>query len=1057
VKTNPSAGLTAFVLLAATALQAQVPYRVKDINPSTTPAFAGQANPLVRVGSEIFFPAEDPVNGRELWHSDGTPEGSGLVKDLSEGVGSSNPGLLADVNGTLFFTTSLNTSLWKSDGTTDGTIRLKTFTRMGPIAAFAGEAFFGADGNLWKSDGTVEGTVMVAVIRPGGESPVPLAVVGSRLLFRADDGVSGQELWTTDGTPEGTTLVRDINPGPNGSALGPPTVVGGTAFFQAFEPSAGAELWKSDGTAAGTVRVRDIAPGPTSSAPMSIVVAGGVLYFSASTPSTGYELWRSDGSEAGTVMVRDLRPGPDGSFPHEPAVVGGLVYFSALPPTGIGFGSELWRSDGTESGTVLVRDAIGMATGSSPRTLTAGDTVLYYSADDLVWRTDGTAAGTTKVDVNPGPGTAFPLAFQTIGDVLFFSATDSTGSRLWRMDGTTTRRLDLPVTALAPSNPGPFVAFEGVAYFSADDGLHGRELWRTDGTEAGTALVSDLRPGTASGDPRAFVTLDGVLYFNVLPGQLWRTDGTADGLFRATPLTVSAGPAVAVPSRGLLFFCGSDATHGTELWRTDGTEAGTALIKDIVPGTGFSLCGNITDVGGTVFFTATQPTTGVELWRTDGTEAGTVLVKDITPGTRASNPANLVNLNGTLLFSAFDVANGIELWRSDGTSEGTVLVKDVRPGPQSAAFSSPVAIGDRVYLVADDGTNGFEPWVTDGTADGTHLLKDIAPGTAGSLSSTPLVLGDRILFIASDGAVLKLWATDGTEVGTEAIVPLPAGGAGGAFVFGDTMFFSARDDEAGGEPWRTDGSASGTARVADVVPGYRSSSPILFGALGSVLLFSAMDDTAGRELWALDLNHAPAAQAGADQTVEAGISVTLDGSASSDRDGDPLTYEWRDASGGVLGREPTLLVSGLLPGAYGYTLLVSDGRITSSDVVSVTVLVPPTIVIGDASVREGRRRDPGFALFEVRLSRPSGRDVSVHYRTENGTAQAPRDYVAASGMLQFAPGSTSMTVAVMVNGDRRCERDERFFVVLDSAVNATLGAARGTATILNDDCGSDHR
>src|SRR5882762_7152083 len=105
-------------------------------------------------------------------------------------------------------------------------------------------------------------------------------------------------------------------------------------------------------------------------------------------------------------MVRDIRPGGESAYPHELAAVGGVLYFAALPPSGFGFASELWRSDGTESGTVLVHDFIGAPTGNNPSAITAGDTLLYYVAEDQVWRTDGTAAGTVKVDVNPGSGTA---------------------------------------------------------------------------------------------------------------------------------------------------------------------------------------------------------------------------------------------------------------------------------------------------------------------------------------------------------------------------------------------------------------------------------------------------------------------------------------------------------------------------------------------------------------------------------------------------------------------------------------------------------------------------
>jgi ELWxxDGT repeat protein len=285
---------------------------------------------------------------------------------------------------------------------------------------------------------------------------------------------------------------------------------------------------------------------------------------------------------------------------------------------------------------------------------------------------------------------------------------------------------------------------------------------------------------------------------------------------------------------------------------------------------------------------------------------------------------------------------------------------------------------------------------------------------------------------------------------------LPVLSALGPFALRDTLFFGGRDDAAGSEPWRTDGSLAGTGRVADLVPGERSSSPVLFGALGSVLLFSAMDDTAGRELWALDLNRPPTAQAGPDQTVEAGSDVVLDGLASSDPDGDPLTYEWRDSAGVITSAEAMATIAHLPPGVHEYSLTVSDGRLTSSDTVTVVVIEPISVAIGNARLREGSRRDHRLAVFEVRLAHASAHEVSVHYATQDGTARAPRDYVAASGTLHFPAGATSSTLEVTVNGDRRCERDEVFFVLLDAAVNAVLGDSRGRARIVNDDCGRNN-
>src|SRR5262249_27563073 len=118
---------------------------------------------------------------------------------------------------------------------------------------------------------------------------------------------------------------------------------------------------------------------------------------------------------------------------------------------------------------------------------------------------------------------------------------------------------------------------------------------------------------------------------------------------------------------GTLFFTASDGSHGQELWKSDGTAAGTVLVKDINPGSNGSNPTSLTNVNGTLFFTANDGSHGQELWKSDGTAAGTVMVKDINPGSSAygnSSPTDLTNVNGTLFFSAYDAAHGGELWKS---------------------------------------------------------------------------------------------------------------------------------------------------------------------------------------------------------------------------------------------------------------------------------------------------------------------------------------------------------------------------------------------------------
>src|SRR5262245_13708019 len=128
--------------------------------------------------------------------------------------------------------------------------------------------------------------------------------------------------------------------------------------------------------------------------------------------------------------------------------------------------------------------------------------------------------------------------------------------------------------------------------------------------------------------------------------------------------TWSSGPSQMVVIGPTTYFTANDGVHGSELWRSDGTAAGTVLVKHVVAGIGSSSPRDLTNVNGMLFFSAYSASTGRELWKSDGTAAGTVLVKDIYPGSNSyPDPRYLTDVNGTLFFTADDGTHGRELWR----------------------------------------------------------------------------------------------------------------------------------------------------------------------------------------------------------------------------------------------------------------------------------------------------------------------------------------------------------------------------------------------------------
>ena len=438
-------------------------------------------------------------------------------------------------------------------------------------------------------------------INGGSDSSYPsaLTVFNNELYFQADDVIHGSELWKSDGTAYGTVMVKDINTernwdeyvngdsNPHGF-----TVIGNILYFLADNGINGYELWKSNGTTNGTVLVKDIYSGSGDSYLSDLTAIGNTLYFRASDGTNGYELWKSDGSEAGTVMVKNIRSGSSSSYPELLTAIGNTLYFSANDGTN---GKELWKSDGTVSGTVMVKDINVGGGDSSPISLVTVGYTLYFSANDgtngtELWKSDGTASGTAMVkDINNGSSSIYR---------------DGSGSG---------------------SGCYELTAIGNTLYFQADDGIHGCELWKSDGTPSGTVMVKDINSGSGSSSD-----------------------------FYYYPPSTSVG--------NTLYFIADDGTNGYELWKSDGTVNGTMMVKDINSGSGSSNLAGLTAIGNTIYFPADDGTYGSEPWKSDGTANGTMMVLDINSGTTSSNPFQFMALGNTIFFTAFHETAGFELF-----------------------------------------------------------------------------------------------------------------------------------------------------------------------------------------------------------------------------------------------------------------------------------------------------------------------------------------------------------------------------------------------------------
>ncbi|MCP4202644.1 MAG: hypothetical protein GY769_12000 [bacterium] len=437
---------------------------------------------------------------------------------------------------------------------------------------------------------------------------------------------------------------------------------------------------------------------------------------------------------------------------------------------------------------------------------------------------------------------------------------------------------------------GAFLRAEmgGHIYLVASEPDHGRELWKTDGTEEGTTLVKDVWPGPTPSETFYVANAGGTLFFSPdteeFGKELWKSDGTEAGTVLVKDILPGPEPSFPehfVAVNDTLFFLADDGIHGRELWKSDGTHAGTVLVKDIFSGDEFASGPfRLTASGERLFFGADDGVHGEELWVSDGTEAGTRLVKDIYPGERDSRLDDLYDWSGTLYFAAADDEHGQELWRSDGTGAGTVLVRDIYPGPRWSFPGGFSAVGDALFFAAEDPDTGAELHKTDGTEAGTVLVKDLRPGERSSFPSVILGVDGTAFFFArsEDFEDPELWTSDGTEAGTVLVSKMqPAEGylPDPALAFAGRLVFAGEGDDRGVELWASDGTAAGTVRIKDISVGSESSEPLDLFRFGGRVLFSADDGRHGRELWATD-----GTEAGTALVRDINAKGTLDGGAA---------------------------------------------------------------------------------------------------------------------------------------------------------------------------------
>ncbi|MGE6759604.1 hypothetical protein ACQKGO_16400 [Corallococcus interemptor] len=523
-------------------------------------------------------------------------------------------------------------------------------------------------------------------------------------------------------------------------------------------------------------------------------------------------------------------------------------------------------------GWVAVAAGCVMGCGAGPEAMGSGELAAVQARMETAWGTrevkqvlpSGRTPG-TRLDKEPRPD----LLTDVAGTLYFVVQEEDQRIALWKSDGTAAGTVVLK--AFGPTNAllgglriTGMTPVGSRLFFHLYEPWLGWELWVSDGTTEGTRPVVDLNPGSEGSNLFNFEELNGALsFFRHAPysqsgtTQLWRSDGTAAGTVRLLDFgRITGGPGVVLPASGLRVFFTDDFEETVRLWRTDGTAAGTFQLKDFgIPG---RYQGTITwtqRLGASMVFTLQDTVNGTRLWRTDGTAEGTRLLKRLDASADVELwPPQVVD--GTVVFTFTDEGPSLEVWKTDGTEAGTVRLdafgRDGRLVGVAGGFAT---------VLTRTGDGHSKLWrlpLSGGAKEGIAVLPNPYaddPKAVPGLRNAVTVDG-RVYFARTLGATVQpprdvdLWVTDGTAAGTRWLSsgltrpdvfhsPLMALDSG-------SLLFSAK-----GNVWVTDGTLQGTHALESLSAGKTPAEAAAFTRAGDDIFFRALPGAPGFSLWAV--------------------------------------------------------------------------------------------------------------------------------------------------------------------------------------------------------------
>jgi trimeric autotransporter adhesin len=685
----------------------------------------------------------------QVWSSDGQSVNTTAIKTIEDSymveyAELKNKETVAINNKGFFFISSydsnyyIHTDLWATDGTNLGTTLMKnvsinqdfaTFYKTSYLSGFQDKIlFFSNSKDLWISDGTTNGTQNLKTFQDISNSNFSsfFGHLNNKFYFTANNFNNDYELWQTDGTSTGTTLLKNLNP-IKSSYPNYFITISNKLYFEANTN----ELWQSDGTEVGTIFLKNV-PKPSSYAndvPIRfpyIYTSNNKLIFSNYDNQTDFEPWISNDFDQNPNLLKNIETTSKGSKASDVKLkVGNIWYFNGSDYRG----SELWKTDGTDAGTTIVKDInIGMKGVTIKEMVNVGNQIFFTGqlTDEKnirLWKSDGTDAGTVEININNGDNIylANPYLLVTTNDKLYFVGYyKNAGSVVWISDGTDSGTQQLAPSKIINRTPRSLAVANNKLFFTIDD----LELWVSDGTEINTKRVIDNYIDNTPLYPTKLIEFQNKLYFfssyvepiNQCHKALFVSDGTQTGTTIIKSFNcneVSSFPFLDKTNDKLFFstFFSSYPSFTYDLWACDGTTSGTAKLKTFLSNQLIQYSINTARDRNLFYmsFNILGNPAKANLWCSNGTVSGTnlILQKDTPYLMTFSQGASFDN---KFYFEIFDYNYGEELWSSNGTIAGTNLVSEVQSGVNSSYIGNFMNFDRKLLFLANDGVHGKELW-----------------------------------------------------------------------------------------------------------------------------------------------------------------------------------------------------------------------------------------------------------------------------------------------------------------------------------------------------------